>query len=186
MFAAGAIVALVYGAAGINAAHELSHRTHSFLDQAAARWLLAFTCDTTFPIEHIHGHHRYVGTERDPATARRGEYILAFMVRSTVGCFVNAFRIERERLATASMPVWSPANRALRGQLMSLTYAAGFYWLAGWPGVAVFLALAVNGKMYLEAVNYIEHYGLVRVPGRTHQAAALMGLLSVRIVHVSL
>ncbi len=170
LMAAGVIIALVYGSAGINAAHELSHRTHSVVDQAVARWLLAFTCDTTFPIEHVHGHHKHVGTAGDPATARRGEYVLAFMVRSTVGCFVNAFAIERKRLAAMGKPVWSPANRALRGQLMSLIYVAAFYWLAGWLGVAVFGALAINGKMYLEAVNYIEHYGLVRVPGRPIRA----------------
>lgn len=166
LFGAGLTVALFYGAAGINAAHELSHRTYSAVDQAVARWMLAFTWDTTFPIEHVYGHHRHVGTERDPATARRGEYILAFMLRSTVGCFINAFKIEHNRLTQIGKPVWSLSNRALRGQAMSLVYCLGFYWLAGWTGMAVFLALAVNGKMYLEAVNYIEHYGLVRISGR--------------------
>lgn len=165
LVAAGMVVALAYGAAGINAAHELCHRTHSLVDQAVARWMLAFTCDTTFPIEHVHGHHKHVGTLDDPATARRGEYILTFMLRSTVGCFANAFAIERERLTLIGRPVWSPANRALRGQAMSLLYVVGAYWLAGWTGVIVFLAVAAHGKMYLEAVNYIEHYGLVRVPG---------------------
>ena len=150
---------------GINAAHELSHRTHSAMDQAVARWMLAPTCDTTFPIEHIYGHHKHVGTDRDPATARRGEYILSFMLRSTIGCFANAFALERARLAAMGKRNWSLSNRALRGQLMSLAFFAGVFWLSGWVGVVVFLALAINGKMYLEAVNYIEHYGLVRVPG---------------------
>ena len=162
---AGLMIALFYGAAGINAAHELSHRTHSAMDQAVARWMLAPTCDTTFPIEHIYGHHKHVGTDRDPATARRGEYILSFMLRSTIGCFANAFALERARLAAMGKRNWSLSNRALRGQLMSLAFFAGVFWLSGWVGVVVFLALAINGKMYLEAVNYIEHYGLVRVPG---------------------
>ena len=98
LMGAGLIVALFYGAAGINAAHELSHRTNSTYDQAVGRWLLAFTFDTTFPIEHVGGHHKNVGTLADPATARRGEYVLAFVVRSTAGCFHNAFQIERDRL----------------------------------------------------------------------------------------
>lgn len=166
LFVAGLVVALFYGAAGINAAHELSHRTQSPLDQAVARWMLAFTWDTTFPIEHVYGHHRYVGTEQDPATARRGEYIVAFMLRSTAGCFINAFKIENKRLSLLGKSAWSFSNRALRGQVMSMVYCGGYYWLAGWTGVAVFLILAANGKMYLEAVNYIEHYGLVRMPGR--------------------
>ena len=163
---AGLIVALFFGAAGINAAHELSHRTENPVDQAVARWMLALTFDTTFPIEHINGHHKNVGTAQDPATARRGEYIVSFMVRSAAGCFANAFRFERKRLTALGKPVLSPSNRALRGQAMSLIYLAVVYWLSGWTGVAVFVLIGINGKMYLEAVNYIEHYGLVRVPGR--------------------
>ena len=162
---AGLIVALFFGAAGINAAHELSHRTHSPVDQAIARWMLALTFDTTFPIEHINGHHKSVGTLQDPATARRGEYILAFMARSTFGCFVNAFKFESKRLAALGKPALSLSNRALRGQGMSLAFCVLFYWLSGWTGVGAFAFIGINGKMYLEAVNYIEHYGLVRVPG---------------------
>lgn len=165
LFASGLIVALFFGAAGINAAHELAHRTQSLFDQTIGRWMLAFTCDTTFPIEHVDGHHKHVGMADDPATARRGEYVLTFIVRSTVGCFVNAFKAEGRRLGAQGRPQWSLRNRALRGQLMSLTYCLGFYWLAGWTGALAFLVLAANGKIYLEAVNYIEHYGLVRAKG---------------------
>ena len=67
----------------MNVAHELIHRTDKEWDKLVGRWLLAFTWDTGFAIEHVHGHHRNVGTELDPATARRGEYIVAFVWRST-------------------------------------------------------------------------------------------------------
>ncbi|MGL4974661.1 MAG: fatty acid desaturase, partial [Bosea sp. (in: a-proteobacteria)] len=61
--------------------------------------------------------------------------------------------------------VWSWQNLVLRGQLMSLAVTAAAYALAGWTGVAVFLLVALQGKIYLELVNYVEHYGLVRLPG---------------------
>ena len=164
---AGMLVAggLFFGGAGINVSHELMHRTGNRLAWLQSRWLLAFSFDTTFAIEHIHGHHRHVCTERDPATARRGEYVLAFVLRSTCGQLVNAFAIERARLARKGLAVWSIHNLALRGQLMSLAIAAVAFVLAGWPGVAVFVILALQGKTYLELVNYVEHYGLVRAPG---------------------
>jgi hypothetical protein len=77
----GLALGLFYGAAGINVAHELIHRLNRPLDLLFGRWLLAFTWDTTFAIEHIHGHHVHVATMTDPATARRGEYIGPIRVR---------------------------------------------------------------------------------------------------------
>jgi alkane 1-monooxygenase len=166
----GLALGLFYGAAGINVAHELIHRLNRPLDLLFGRWLLAFTWDTTFAIEHIHGHHVHVATMTDPATARRGEYILKFVLRSTVQSFTNAFRHEAMRLAKAGRSAFGFHNKALTGQFMSLAIAGLYYLLAGWWGVAVFLMLAANGKLYLEAVNYIEHYGLVRIAGRPVRA----------------
>jgi alkane 1-monooxygenase len=156
---------LFYGGAGINVSHELMHRTGNLVAWLHSRWLLAFSLDTTFAIEHIHGHHRHVCTERDPASARRGEYVLAFVMRSTIGQYLNAFRIEKARLDRRGHRFWSHRNIALRGQLMSASIAAAVFALAGWLGLAAFLLMAVQGKIYLELVNYVEHYGLVRAPG---------------------
>ncbi len=158
-------VGLIYGAGGVNVSHELFHRAGNPIAVIMARWLLAFTCDTTFAIEHVHGHHRHVGTDRDPATARRGEYVLRFFVRSTLGQIANAFGFEAERLKRRGKSWASPSNRALRGQFMSLAIIAAYWYAAGLKGVLAFAGLAFIGKLYLESVNYIEHYGLVRVPG---------------------
>ena len=48
---------------------------------------------------------------------------------------------------------------------MTACYAAVFYAAAGWVGLVAFFAASWFGKCYLEAINYIEHYGIVRVPG---------------------
>jgi len=156
---------LIYGAGGVNVSHELFHRTGNPVAVTMARWLLAFTCDTTFAIEHVYGHHRHVATDRDPATARRGEYVMRFFVRSTLGQIANAFAFEKKRLKRRGKSWLSPSNRALRGQFMSLAVIAAFWYAAGLIGVLAFFGLAFIGKLYLESVNYIEHYGLVRVPG---------------------
>lgn len=156
---------VICGSAGVNVAHELMHRVHSARDVAVSRWLLAFTCDTTFAIEHVFGHHRHVGTPRDPASARRGEALFAFFFRSTFGQFKGAFEIEARRLSNRQRSVWSWHNRAARGQLMSLVYLSAYAYAAGWIGVTAFVAIAIVGKAHLETINYIEHYGLVRVPG---------------------
>ncbi len=164
---AGAVLLLgmLYGTAGINVAHELFHRVVSVVSVGVGRRLLAFSWDTTFAIEHVHGHHIHVATENDPATARRGEYIGTFIIRSTIGQFIKAFEFESKRLTRKRRPKWSWHNRALRGQIMSLVITSAFYYAAGWTGVGVHLCLVAIGKGFLESVNYIEHYGLVRVPG---------------------
>ncbi len=167
---AGLAVAVFFGAAGINVAHELVHRTDKPVDRTLGRWLLAFCFDTTFAIEHVYGHHRNVGTPQDPATARRGETVLGFAPRSAVGGFINAFNIESMRLKQKGKVRFGWRNMAVRGQLMTAACLLASYGLAGWSGVAVFTVLGLHGKAFFEGVNYIEHYGLVRVPGQPVEA----------------
>jgi len=160
-----AFFGFVFGAAGVNISHELFHRTKNRFAVSVGRWLLAFTFDTTFAIEHVYGHHRHVGTSEDPATARRGEALQVFWLRSTIGQIIKAFQYEANRLTSRGRSILSWRNKALRGQFMSLTYLALAYYAAGWRGMAAMLIMAVIGKLFLESVNYIEHYGLLRVPG---------------------
>lgn len=149
----------------VNVAHELVHRTGDRTAWLTGRWLLAHTLDTGFAIEHVHGHHRHVGTDRDPATARRGEYVLSFAWRSTVGQARGAFEWEAQRLARKGLPVWSHRNVFLRGQLMSAALIISVGLLGGWLAVAAFVGTALLGKLYLELINYVEHYGLARIEG---------------------
>ena len=60
---------LMIGIVGTIPAHELTHRTWDPVSMLIGRWLLAFSFDTIFSVEHVYGHHRYVSTRDDPATA---------------------------------------------------------------------------------------------------------------------
>jgi hypothetical protein len=169
---AGAFVSvgMYYGVTGVTVAHELVHRIDKPFDMLVGRWLLAFIGDTGFAIEHVYGHHRNVGTELDPATARRGEYIFAFVVRSTVGQWFAANRVEAERLERRGIPNRPWTNRFWRGQAMTLAVFLLYFAFLGWQGIGLALFAAAIGKVYLEVVNYIEHYGLVRMPGTRIEA----------------
>lgn len=169
---AGGVMAmgLMYGVAGFNVAHELVHRIGSRRDQTIGNWLLAMTFDTGFAVEHVYGHHRYVGTPGDPSTARRGESLWAFIPRSTVGQIASAWRIEKARLQRRGKPLISRHNRILQGLGRSIVVLGAAFAVGGGAGVVVLVLLALQGKFYLECVNYIEHYGLVRVTGTTIEA----------------
>jgi len=158
---------LYYGVAGTNVGHELTHRTSSAPALIVGRWLLAFTSDASFAIEHVYGHHKHVATRQDPATSRRGESAYFFVLRSTVCSYLSAWSIERERLEKLGHSMWSWRNRMHRGNLMTATYALGFAAVVGhWWGALLFMAISLYGKAWLEFVNYTEHYGIVRVPGK--------------------
>ncbi|HEX7374642.1 MAG TPA: alkane 1-monooxygenase [Steroidobacteraceae bacterium] len=151
-----------FAAVGTNVGHELTHRTTDRKAMLVGRWLLALTLDAEFSIEHVYGHHRRLATAQDPASARRGEQFYGFLVRSIVGQTRSAWMLETERLAKFGLPALTWRNRMLRGWAMSAAIAALFFAAAGPVGVVVFLATALYGRTILEAVNYFEHYGLVR------------------------
>ena len=113
-----------YALAGVTVAHELTHRVASPLAPMWARALLAFTINPTFESYHVHGHHRNVGTYHDPATARRGEYVLAFVARTVVRQSVAGWLLEAEWLRRKGLATWSWHNRVLGGILCSLAILA--------------------------------------------------------------
>ncbi len=150
---------------GTNVAHELCHRTRAPWSNLVSRWLLAMSCNPDFTIEHVLGHHANVCTPEDPATARRGENVYGFFVRSTVMGHVSAWHLEAKRLSRKGLALWSWHNQMLTGYVLTLFWPVVFFVAAGWVGVVVFLLQALVAKFVLEVVNYMEHYGMVREPG---------------------
>jgi alkane 1-monooxygenase len=154
-----------YALFGATVGHELVHRTGNRAAQWSARALFAFTFNTGFTTFHIHGHHRQVGTARDPATARRGEYILSFVVRTTIGQFMHALRFEAGRARRRGQRPYGFGNKVVTGQLYSLALIVFSGAVAGWPGAVAFIAAGLIGRFFHELVNYVQHFGLVRVEG---------------------
>lgn len=151
---------------GTNIAHELTHRTTHSLSMIIGRWLLAMTGNADFAIEHVYGHHETVATAKDPATAKRGENVYAFTLRSIVYGHISAWKLETARLKKKNQWLISPKNRMLTGYAMTAVLLAGFIVAGGWLGAVIFATTAFWGKCVLEIVNYMEHYGLVRVEGQ--------------------
>jgi len=160
---------LMIGVIGTITAHELTHRTWDPVSMLIGRWLLAFSFDTPFAIEHVYGHHRYVSTTEDPATAPRGRNVYAHMLISTIKGNISAWNIEKRRLKRAAYNVLSFNNVYLRGHLMSALLVALVAYFSDWQATAYFIGCAVAAKFLLELVNYMEHYGMVRNPNKPVQ-----------------
>jgi alkane 1-monooxygenase len=146
--------------------HELVHRRSETVAMAMGRWLLALNGDAQFSISHVYGHHMNVATPADPATARRGENAYRFAVRSAFGQYLEAIDIEGARLRRNAQAFWSIHNRLLRGVAMTGAIAVVAWWASGLPGLVLLLGSMLVSKFLFELVNYIQHYGLVRVPGK--------------------
>jgi len=150
------------GGIGIANAHELGHKKDRF-----ERWLgkvvLAQTAYGHFEIEHNRGHHAWVATPEDPASARFGESFWAFFPRSVIGSVREGWRLEKARLGRVGASPFSLKNDVLNAWLMTVVLFAVTIVAFG-PGVIPFLVIqAVFGFSLLEVVNYLEHYGLLRV-----------------------
>ncbi len=155
---------LTIGVIGTVTGHELTHRTWDPASMLFGRWLLAYSFDANFSIEHVYGHHRYVSTKDDPATAPRGRNVYAHLLISTIKGNVSAWNIEKERLNKKGQGLFSYHNAAIRGYLMSGLLVAAAYLMADWQGALFFSLAAIVGKFTLEVVNFMEHYGMVRNP----------------------
>ncbi|MFZ3582852.1 alkane 1-monooxygenase [Loktanella sp. DJP18] len=154
-------VGIVTGTVGINYAHELMHQRPK-VERWMADILLAMVLYSHFRSEHLLVHHRYVGTPRDPVTARYNEGFHRFFPRVLVGCYVSAFRVEKAKLARKDRPWHDSRNPFWRYWALQLAFLTLAAIIGGWLGVALFVWQAFIAAWHLELVNYIEHYGLTR------------------------
>jgi alkane 1-monooxygenase len=152
---------VVSGTVGINYAHELMHQK-SRLERWLADLLLASVLYSHFRSEHLRVHHLWVGTPRDPVTARYNEGFHRFFPRVLWQSPRSAWKAEKAMLARRNLPATHLSNpfwryAALQGGFLLLALALG-----GWIGLGLFIWQAFIAIWQLELVNYIEHYGLTR------------------------
>lgn len=154
-------VGVMTGTIGINYSHELMHQ-RDVREQWLGDILLSMVLYSHFRSEHLLVHHKYVGTPRDPVTARYNEGFHRFYPRVLIGSLRSAFRAERVRLERRGKrwthrdnPFWR--YWALQGGMALLALLIG-----GWMGLFLFWFQAGTAIWQLELVNYVEHYGLTR------------------------
>ena len=140
-------VGLATGGVGITIAHELGHK-RTALDRLLSRALLVSVGYGHFTVEHNRGHHVRVATPEDPASARYGESYWAFLPRTLAGSLAHAWELDRREVA------WSWAATLAIAALLGASF--------GPLAVAFFFGQGAMAVALLEAVNYIEHYGLAR------------------------
>lgn len=151
---------ILYGSSGINVAHELGHRQEAF-NRMMSKLLLLPSHYMHFIIEHNLGHHKYVSTPEDPATARLNEPVYVFWIRSTFLSYIHAWRLENRRLSRIGNSFFMN-NRMIQFTIIQVVYNSALFLLFGGQVWLILFSAGVFGFLLLETINYIEHYGLMR------------------------
>jgi len=148
-------------AVAINLGHELGHRSNR-VEQFLGEIALLISLENHFLPYHNLGHHRNVATPNDPATARRNELVYTFWFRSQFGSYVQAWQFEISKQRRDKRNPLSLRNRMVCYTIAQISLLITIAFGLGLKTMLAFVAAAIIGKLVLETVNYIEHYGLTR------------------------
>ena len=145
----------------INVAHELGHRT-SLFERSLSKLLLLPCLYMHFYLEHNFGHHKNVATPEDPATSKKNQSVYHFWITSVLKQYKNAWQIQLSILAKGNHTYFSLKNDMLWYSIFQLCYLDLCFLFFGISGLLFALAVGVLSFVFLETINYVEHYGLVR------------------------
>lgn len=107
-------------------------------------------------VEHVIGHHRNVATPLDPATAPKDITFYKFYPRTVKGTWLSCYEIEKQK----GKPTY--LNLAILSLVSNVVTSALVYHFYGSKALLVYIIGGVISFSLLEAINYIEHYGLLR------------------------
>jgi len=154
----------IFAGIGIIYGHELAHtKGFSFV---ISRLMMGLSGSAHFSYAHVYNHHLELASEDDPATSPRGRSIYRHFWLSHMGQSKFLFQMEKQRLKRMNSSFLSFNNRWIRGYLMSLPTIFLFVWAGGLIGIACLFVIWTISNFELEALNYMEHYGLIREKGQ--------------------
>ena len=152
---------IVMATNGINVGHELGHRK-SLIARTCSK-LLYLPCQYMhFYIEHNFGHHINVATPEDPATARYKQTVYSFWITSVIRTYVSAWEIQLKLLKVSKRSFFSIKNDMVFYTFFQLSFLLFIYYNFGLYLTLLSILMSIVSFLFLETINYVEHYGLLR------------------------
>jgi p-cymene monooxygenase len=146
----------------VPAVHELYH-SRSPISRFLGLYLQLPYVDCSRGVAHMLAHHLYVGTRKDPDTPLRGETVYGFVARVMVENYREFYAIEKASQAKRGHSVWSWHGILPRAIAAYLVFAGALFLVGGVAGAAVAIGGTLVSRVWVEAFNYFQHYGLIRV-----------------------
>jgi hypothetical protein len=139
-----------------------------------------FYLDPNRDVGHKLTHHIDLCTPADSDTPARGQNIYAFMWQASYGSWKDGVMTSVTALRKRDMSIFHPKNALYieLGLLVALGVATAL--AAGLPGLLASAGALLFAKLLVEGFNYLQHYGMVRVPGapiRIHHAWNHLGAI---------
>ena len=152
---------IVMATNGINVGHELGHRKSLFSRTCSK--LLYLPCQYMhFFIEHNFGHHINVATPNDPATAKYKQNLYSFWISSVTKTYISAWKIQLKLLRVSKLSFISLKNDMLFYTIFQISFLIFIYLNYGLIITIYSVFMSVVSFLFLETINYVEHYGLLR------------------------
>ena len=155
-------VGILLATNAINVAHELGHRTTLF-ERTLSKTLYMPCLYMHFYIEHNYGHHLKVATPEDGATAKYNQNVYSFWVSSVTKQYFDAWKKQKELLSNSGSSFYSFKNDMMWYLIIQSAYLAGVYAVFSYKALVFAVFIGVISFLFLETINYIEHYGLRRL-----------------------
>ena len=152
---------IVMATNGINVGHELGHRK-SIIARTCSKILYLPSQYMHFYIEHNFGHHINVATPEDPATARYKQTLYSFWITSVIRTYISAWKIQLRLLRVSKKSFLSIKNDMIFYTLFQIIFLLFIYYNFGLYLTILSIVMSVVSFLFLETINYVEHYGLLR------------------------
>ena len=152
---------IVMATNGINVGHELGHRK-SIIARTCSKILYLPSQYMHFYIEHNFGHHINVATPEDPATARYKQTLYSFWITSVIRTYISAWKIQLRLLRVSKKSFLSIKNDMIFYTIFQIIFLLFIYYNFGLYLTVLSLVMSVVSFLFLETINYVEHYGLLR------------------------
>jgi alkane 1-monooxygenase len=150
------------GTSAVVVAHELIHRPQQHM-QLLGRLVLCTLCYEHFTIAHKQGHHLTIGLPEDITTARLDESYKRYWRRVYSSHLKYVWNLELERLQVKDAPfsaITLLKSQVVQGFLVEVGLVLIIFDLFGWLAAAFFLYQAFVAVRIIEAINYVQHWGL--------------------------
>lgn len=163
VFASCVLTVGICAGLAFSAVHELIH-SRSVIDLVVANLCGMFLFFGHFEIEHIYSHHRFAGTKNDTSSAKMGESLYAFLLRSVPHGIRFAWNWEQRRLERRFKQslFLTLRNRILLAFSGSGILVGAVTSLLGLRSGMFLISQALVGILLLMTAAYIQHYGIVR------------------------
>lgn len=153
------------GSVAITASHELIHKGNK-KSRFIGNLGMLFVTHRHFEYSHNYGHHRDSATPKDNHTAWKNESFYKYFIRTTIGAIKFCWNFEAVRLQKKGLGFVTWQNKIFKFIFMTAAVYMAFAFISKWAFL-FFLGQSYIAVTALEAVAYLEHYGLLRKPAKS-------------------